>query len=214
MKKFIILLALLLFPVVSAAKLEKYSKTGHDQFSELVFTDEEDQDQELLVNMSKKFIDDNLKDIKSTFCATKTKYLYKYKDVNYVSTVVFSRSNKTREKIIFDYSLQTVHYKESSFSVKGSLSYKSVNKTSKVDNQFTADAQVEYSVTESTRKTESSSMKVTIEPNKKITLRVAGEGKISMGFSKTFVFWICFKKGAWETVDVVTSYFELIEENA
>ena len=57
-------------------------------------------------------------------------------------------------------------------------------------------------------------MKVTVYPDKKITLRVVGEGKISMGYSKTHFLWICFKKGAWETVDVVTSYFELVEEDA
>ena len=156
MKTIICLLIIFLFPISVEAKLDKYSKTGHDQFSELVFVDE---DRELLINMTDKYVNENLGRIKSKFFGSSTRYLYRYKDVNYISTVVFSRSNKTSEKFVFDYSLQTVHFKESSFNVKGSLSYKTVNKTKDVDNQFTADVSVEYSTVESNKETENSAMK-------------------------------------------------------
>lgn len=213
MKIYIMLIMLFAFGIIKDAKLDPYSKTGHDQFLEIKFVEDGDQEEILLINMTKKSIDNNLKRIKSKFMGTNTIYKYKYKDVEFVSSVVFSRSNKTSETFVFDYSLQTVYYKESSFNVKGSLNYKNVTKKKEVENQFTANVAVEYETTESTKKTETAQMKVTVHPNKKITLRVAGDGKISMGYSKTFVFWICFKKGAWETVDVVTTYFELVQED-
>ena len=211
MKSIILYLLLSLFIIGKDAELETYSKTGHDQFSEIVFVDDE---RDLLVDMTQTQIDKQLDRIKAKFIGVTTKYSYTYKDIEYISTVVFSRSNKTSEKFVFDYSLQTVEYQERSLNVKGSVSYKNVSKKKEVENQFAADASISYTTTESFRETESSSMKVTVYPDKKITLRVVGEGKISMGYSKTHFLWICFKKGAWETVDVVTSYFELVEEDA
>ena len=77
----------------------------------------------------------------------------------------------------------------------------------------TFDAKGKYGTKSSEQTTERSSMKITVYQQKKVTLHVVGEAKVSCGFSKYYVFWICMNKGAWETVDIVTSYFELVEED-
>jgi len=204
-------LFLLIFCFVKVAKVDEYSATGHEQFSELRFFHEGNF---LLHELPQDFIDSRLSGLKKIFWGTSTEYLYKYEDATYVGDVVFSRSNKTREPFVFDYSLQTVEFNARSISVEGSISLKGTIKTKKVEGNGTVEVEGKYSTESSFQETEKSGMKVTVYPGKKLTLRVAGEAKITSGFSKYYVFWICTKKGAWEVVDVVTSYFELVEENA
>jgi hypothetical protein len=209
MKKMLSFFIVGLMSIFNASTIEKYTPTGHEQFSKLEFVE----DRCLLKDLDQEYIDSKLKDMKSKFWGTRTEYLYQYEDANYVGSVVFSRSNKSDQPYIFDYTLTEVEFNERSISVEGSISLKGTIKTKKVEGSGQIEVKTKYSESESYQKTEKSQMKITVFPNRKITLQVAGEAKISSGFSKYFVFWICTQKGAWETVDVVTSYFELVEED-
>jgi hypothetical protein len=44
-------------------------------------------------------------------------------------------------------------------------------------------------------------------------LRIVGDAKITNGVSKYYFLGICFKKGAFEIVEVTSTIYELIEEN-
>ena len=139
---------------------------------------------------------------------------HEYEDGSYVGAIVFSRSNKTLAPLTFDYSLTEVIYEEQSYSITGSLSFKQSAKLKKVELGATESVEVKVSGESSIKTTESNSMTITINPNKKITLRVKGECKISLVFAKYYFIGICTKKGAFECVDITTSYFELYEEDA
>lgn len=209
MKKLFLLISLLSFYI--PLNIEKYSKTGHDQFSELEFKKD---DKILLVDMPESFIKKRLKELPKKFWGSATEYFHEYEDGTYVGKVVFSRSNKTNQAYVFDYRLEAVEYDERSYNIEGSLSVKGTIKKKTVEATGTINVEGSYGGKNYDKNTESSSMKITVNPGKKITLRVAGECKISNGFTKSYIMWICSKKAAWETVDIVTSYFELVEENA
>lgn len=209
--KGLLLFLILFFGRAVEVNVKPYSKTGHEQFSELEFVK---RDKMLLVDMTDYFIELNLEKLPSKFWGSSNSYYCKYEDATYVGEVVFSRSNKTSEPYVFDYSLKEVEYYARSINVEGSISVEGKQKKKTVEMTGKVNVSAGIDVKESKEKTEASQMSVKVYPNKKITLRVAGEAKISSGFSKSFIFFICTKKGAWETVDVVTSYFELVEEDA
>jgi len=209
--KILLILFIGLFANIAEVKHTPYSKTGHEQFAELEF---ENANRQLLVEMTDFFIELNLRDVKSRFWGESTEYYCIYEDAGYVGETVFSRSNKTREPFDFKYSLTEVDYYERSVYVEGSVTVDGKIKKDNVERKGKVEIEAGLEIEESKRTTEKEDMEVTVYPNKKISLRVAGEAKISSGFTKNYLFWVCVKKGAWETVDVVTSYFELVEEDA
>ncbi|MDD3191871.1 MAG: hypothetical protein PHP41_03875 [Bacilli bacterium] len=210
MKRYLIVVFLIL---IGGGQIEfdSYSKTGHDQLMELDFVNPH---YELLIEMADWYIRDRLAELPVKFWGTATKTRYEYEDGTYVGNVIFSRSNKSSEKYEFDYALTEVQYFSQSVHIDGSLNIKAAGKIKKVETSGVFQISGGVDTTKRYEKTEKSTMKIVVQPNKKMTLRVAGEAKISSGFSKYYVFWICFKKGGWEMVDIVTSYFELVEENA
>lgn len=210
MKKWYSLLLFICLLQAQNMKLNPYSTTGHDQFSEIVFVEE---GYDLLKDFDDLYIKMRLRGLPVRFWGYATEIKHEYVDATYVGSVVFSRSNHTEEAYVFDYTLTEVAYYERSFNIEGSLTLRGVIKEKKVEGQGTIDVKAKYGTKESSQTTERSAMKVTVYPGKKITLRVAGDAKVSCGFSKYYVFWICMQKGAWEAVDVVTSYFELVEED-
>lgn len=193
-------------------KNKTYSDTGHEQFSEIEFADE---NCFLINSLSKEEIDKDLKGLKAkAFGKREELYLDKAK-ATYVSTVIFSRSNKTREEYTFTYDTSMVTYKKTSLTIKGSLTSKTVlkNKTNGLEETITGDIGAAYATETSSKYTENGKMSVVIYPYKKVSLRISGDCLVTNGISKVFVFGICVKKGAWEIVEVVSTCFELIEED-
>ena len=64
------------------------------------------------------------------------------------------------------------------------------------------------------KESESGKLTVVIYPNKKLSLRIVGEALISNGVQKHFFLGICYKKGAWEMITVLSTCYELVEEDA
>ena len=87
-------------------------------------------------------------------------------------------------------------------------------KTKKVDVKGKGDLSVTYDEENYNKVTESGSLKIVVHPNKKMTLRIVGEARITNGVSKYYFMGICFKKGAFEIVEIKSTIYELIEEDA
>ena len=104
---------------------EPYTETGHSQFQEIVFYDE---DAFLIKEVSENFIDNELKKLNFKLFGSREKVLNDYEDCRYVSNVIFSRSNKTREEYTFSYDTSKINYKKVSVTVKGSIDLKGVFK--------------------------------------------------------------------------------------
>ena len=208
---FIFLLTFLLTVNGNNIKHDAYSNTGHDQFTYLAY---DNSDYYILKDYSQAMIDNCYSKIKRIAFGWNTNSVHEYEDGTYIGEIVFSRSNKTLAPLTFTYSLSEVVYEMHSYSVSGSLSLKQTSKLKKVELNAAESFEVKVSGESSIKTTETNTMTITVNPNKKITLRVRGECKISLGFAKYYFIGICTKKGAFELVDVTTSYFELYEEDA
>lgn len=188
-----------------------YSNTGHEQFSELKYVNDEYM---ILKDYSNMMIEKSYSKVQRKAFGWSVYMEREYADATYVGAIVFSRSNKTLTPFTFTYSLTEVTYEEQSYSITGSLSLKQSAKLKKVELSAAESIEVKMSGESSLKTTESNTMSITVNPNKKITLRISGECKISLGFAKYYFIGMCTKKGVFECVDVVTSYFELYEEDA
>lgn len=188
-----------------------YTKTGHDQFEEIEFVGRDDR---LLINYSDNEIKKKYKELRRKAFGTDETYFTKYAKAKYKSNVIFSRSNKTSESYIFSYDLETVKYKNVSVAVKGSLSAKKVFKAKAGDFTQEGDISMSYQTDNYIKTTESGKMNVVIYPDKKLTLRIIGDARVSNGVSKYYFFGICFQKGEFEIVEVQSTIYELREEDA
>ena len=209
---FLVLLSLILVYVDgNTISHTGYSNTGHDQFNELAYDNE---NYFILKDYSEAMINKGYAKVPKAGFGWKAYAEHEYEDGTYVGAIVFSRSNKTLAPLTFTYSLTEVYYEEQSYAITGSLSLKQTAKLKKVELAGAESIEVKISGESSLKTTESNTMTLTVNPNKKMTLRVRGECKISLCFAKYYFLWMCTKKGVFESVDITTSYFELYEEDA
>lgn len=210
MKFLLFIFILFSTPGIKNMNFTPYTKTGHEQFEEFTVP----KGRTILITLSDNEIHRKYDDVPFALFGTKEVYFDKYIPVKYKSTVIFSRSNKTRESYVFSYDLETVKYKNVSVKVTGNLSAKAVFKTKKVEVQAEGDISMSYATETYVKTTESGSMNIVIQPNKKVTLRIVGDARITNGVSKYYLFGICFKKGAFEIVEIQSTIYELLEEDA
>ena len=210
MKILLSILIILSLPFLKLSSHEPYSKTGHEQFEEFTIP----KGRKILINYTDNEIKRKYKDVSFSLFGNELSYFDKYIPVEYKSTVIFSRSNKTRESYNFAYNLETVKYEKVSIAVKGSINAKAAFKIKKVDVSTGGDFSVSYSKDTSETITESGKLNIVIYPNKKVTLRIVGDARISNGVSKYYVLGICMKKGAFEIVEITSTIYELLEEDA
>ena len=187
-----------------------YTKTGYELYEEF----EVPKGRRILISYTDSEIERKYKDVPKAIFGTQDAYFDKYIPVKYKSTVIFSRSNKTRETYVFTYDLKTVNQSKVTVSVKGNISAKVVGKIKKVEMTGTGDLTINHSTETSVETSETEKMNVVIHPNKKVTLRIVGEAMITNGVSKYYLFGVCLKKGAFEIVEVTSIIYELLEEDA
>lgn len=188
-----------------------YSSTGHSQFSELEVLTE---DGYIIHDVSDDFIDEHLKALKWKLFGTREEELNEDIDARYVSNIIFSRSNKTREAYTFVYDTSKIEYNAVSITTKGSLGLKGVFKMKSKEITVTGDFSGSKTDETSTKNVENGKLSVVVYPNKMVTLRIVGNAKISNGVMKKYVMGICVKKGAYEVVTVTSTCYELVEEDA
>lgn len=210
MKVLLSIFILLSLPFFRMAKHEPYTTTGHEQFEEFIVP----KGRRILISYTDNEIKKKYKDVSFKLFGSEVSYFDKYIPIEYKSTVIFSRSNKTRESYTFAYNLETVKYEKVTIAVKGSINAKAVFKIKKVDVSTGGDFSLSYDKTTSTEVTESGKLNVVIYPNKKVTLRIVGDARVSNGVSKYYLFGVCLKKGAFEIVEITSTIYEMLEEDA
>lgn len=192
------------------AKVDPYTETGYKQFSTIVL----DEGKRLLNRYGSNEIDAELRKVKRKFFGNNTVYFIYHKKGKYVSNVIFSRSNRTKEQYSFSYNLESVKYSEISYNVKGNIDVDKVFKQKSGNLGVKSGFSITYGKKEYSELTETNKMTITVYPGKKITLQVVGDVVVSNGVSKDFFFGFSLKKGAFEVVEVLTTVYELVEEDA
>ena len=207
MKK-IVLFALVLW-IILGLDIYAYSPTGHDNITAIEFVE----DGELLVDMTSSQIESGYKVLgRNRLFGWKYHFFNIKKETNYVGEIIFSRSNRTSEKLEIDYELKETNYSERSIKTTGSLSGQFEGNIKKIEAGLEAGGSVTADKKTAITRVEDTSFSFVVDPYHRMTFRVTGEALVTNGVSKLSVFGITFKKGTWEYIDIVTRYYELYEE--
>lgn len=185
------------------------STTGYSEYKEIKFPDKY---MKLLIEMDKGEQNSYLKKIKRKFIG------WQFKIINYpivgtfVGNTIFSRYNNTEQIIDFNYSSSIVKTTESSVKTIGTISASGSAKGKSISGSLEGQIRKEIGEVRTDKITEETEFMVKIMPGRKVSLIIKGNVRVSNGVAKYFLCGICFKKGAWELVDLVSDYYELCEE--
>ncbi len=193
-------------------KVNASSYTGYDEFED--YSVPKGSEARLLVNIPQKEKQKAIEGVKWRFMGWSVNNITTQELIIYQAKTIFARSNKTRELISFKYNVSDKSVVTKATSFTGSITTKASGKIKNLT--LGVDAQTKYSTEKEIENThqETTSFVVNIYPNKKVSLLVKGIAEVTNGGSKYYFFGIPFKKGNYEYIDVLTEYYELLEENA
>jgi hypothetical protein len=208
MKKLLIV-ALCLWTAIGIQKTQAYSTTGHEGIMAVSFEEEG----ELLVDMSSAQIEAGYKALgKNRFFGWKYHFFNIKSSATYLGEIIFARSNRTNDRLEIDYQMKETNYSERSIKTTGTLSGQFEGNIKKIDAGLKAGGEIELDRTTSITRVEDTKFSFVVDPNHRITFRVTGDAVITNGVSKYCFMGITFKKGTWEYIDIITRYYELVEE--
>lgn len=201
----------LCFIMIGFTQSEVYAKynTGHSGFEEIDFLDDS---AILLVNINEQMKYDYMSKISRGFIGWKVKTMLHSASAEYIGKTIFSRYNNTDQTIDFNYSSSIKNTEETSVVTEGSLTGSISGKGKAISGGLEAEIRKKIGNISTITITEESSFKVQIKPGRKVSLIVKGDAKVSNGVAKYYFLGICFKKGSWEIIDVMSEYYELHEE--
>jgi hypothetical protein len=205
-------LIILLVCIISMTRCQVSAKdTGHSAFEEIIFP--QYSTSKLLVDMmyhEKEVAHERLKEKK--FIGWTILTMNKNADAVYIAETIFSRSNATQTPYEFNYLLREGDTIETSVSADGSIASKNKGKIKSLEAALDVLIRGQIGKKSTITRSEETRIKVNIEPNTKISMKIKGEAKVSNGVGKYYFFGIRFKSGEWEYIDVITRYYELSEE--
>lgn len=209
MKKFYLFL-FLTFILIGVTQTKVYaSETGYSEYKKINFDDET---MELLIDINKDEYEMYLKKVKKTFAGWRFKIIHYPVVGSFIGETIFSRYNNTTQVIDFNYTSSTVKSSESSRKSIGSIGASGSAKGKSISGSLEGQIRTEIGEVKSNKITEETEFSVKIKPGRKVSLIIKGDVRVSNGVAKYYLFGICFKKGAWEIVDLVSDYYELCEE--
>lgn len=187
-----------------------YTRTGHPDLTEIAFKEKG----KLLVNMTNSELDKAYEAMgRRCFWGWKHYYMNIYSEADYVGKVIFAKINRTSDPIKIDYGLKETDYIERSIKTVGSISGTFAAKIKLIDSKLQSEYRREATQKSATTKVEDSSFSVVIKPYSRLVYRITGEALVTNGVSKYYVLGVRTKKGSWEYVDIITTYYELYEED-
>lgn len=207
MKKIAIII--LFLSICMAVKVNGYSTTGHKNFVQIDFVEKG----KLLIDFTKDELSyGDQKIAQPKFWGWSTYYFNYNCDANYIGEVLFSKSNKTATPYNVDYVIETSDVVKTSTAVSGSISAKLAGAIKKITGTLSGEIKGENLKENKVTKTETTKIKIVIPAYSRVALKVTGEAKVTNAVSKYYVLGMAFKKGAWETIEAITEYYELYEE--
>ena len=152
--------------------------------------------------------------VKRKFFGWSSIVIYEDIDCMFISETLFSYNNQSDEEIDYKYEYEQGKDIKSSVAVTGDISTKASGKVKGFNLKF--DSKLQSKLSQATRENVSEAWKLDIKvnPYSKVSLKIKGEGKLTNGVSKFYIFWVPVKKGGWEILEVINEYFWLVEEYA
>lgn len=208
MKK-ILLLLIVCFSLFSV-RLSLHSETGHPQFQDIIIPPFARGT--LLVHISEKEKTKAINQVTRRFIGWGVYFMTKNQEIEYVGETLFARSNQTSSPLKFNYNASVTKMVEQSINTTGSSGLKLSGKIVGLTAGLDAAIKMEVGKKEKTERSEKHDFSITVYPYTKVTVNVKGDAKLNNGACKYYFLGIPFKKGTWETIDIVNEYYEFYEE--
>jgi hypothetical protein len=210
MKKIFVFTIMIMITTFLSSPVFAYTSTGYNEFEniEILYRD----DVYLLINTTLKTKKKNLEQVKWRFFGPSVYVKNSKVKVKYKKFDAFTRSNKTNNKLEYDYTYR--------FTLNGQFN---LDQTYSTSSDVSAKIEiVNVAVEDSIKNAIGSSIElgvmkevkytITVDPHTKVTMYVTGDALLSQGAVKYYFFGIPIFKANWEYIDVVTEYYEFNEE--
>lgn len=164
----------------------------------------------LLNEFSDKDYKDNYKKVKKKFDGWSIHMVNENKKINFISETIFTYYNDGFSPLKYQHKTEREFSEDVSLKVSGGVSLKT-----KKDTKIFGDglnAQIESKFSFDTKKTEKESYTINVDvmPGTKLVLSYAGEGRVTNGVAKKYLFFFEINKGGYE-VFRITSQFRKME---
>ena len=210
MKKFYLILFLcFMFMGISSVCVNAEYETGHSEYKEINF--KYNTGAKLLNRMTPGEVQKELDSVKRKFAGWRVNDMVCAASATYVGKSIFARYNNTKQPVKFAYASTIQNMEENSVVTTGSIGA-SLSSKKKLNAALELEIRKQIGKVTTHTSTEKVDFNVTIDPGHKISLIVKGDCKVSNGVAKYYILWMCFKKGSWEIIDVMSEYYELCEE--
>src|SRR5690554_3091566 len=144
------------------------------------------------------------------FLGWKHHYVTKDLKVKYISETLFSYYNNGKSPITYNYKASKKSINSYQLKVSGGVKLQTQKDNKVFGSGLTAHLNMDYVYDNKTEDVETFDIKVSIEPTTQMVLYLYGEGKISNGVAKNYLFWIEIAKGGFE-IFVVTTHYQRLE---
>ena len=144
------------------------------------------------------------------FAGWKHHYVTENLKVKYTSETLFSYYNNGKSAITYNYKASKKTISSYTLKVSGGVKLQTQKENKIFGSGLTASLNMDYVYDNKTEDTETFDIKVSIEPTTQMVLYLYGEGKITNGVAKNYIFWIEIAKGGFE-IFVVTTHYQRLE---
>lgn len=182
----------------------------YQNYQEIVFVEES---QKMLQDFTKKDYADYYSNyVKKYFMGWKILTVTKNESVDFVSETKLKVYNNGYSTIKHDISLSTKEETKFQVSASGEIDVKLTGDVKKFKGGLDAGIKTSIQYSKTTNTVETYDFMIIVDPGTYVTIVTKGQGVVSNGVAKHYLFWIMTKKGGWETFTVTTEYFEIIKE--
>lgn len=147
---------------------------------------------------------------RNKFAGWKHHYVTENMKVTYTSETLFSYYNNGKSPITYNYKASKKTISSYTLKVSGGVKLQTQKDNKVFGSGLTASLNMDYVYDNKTEDVETFDIKVSIEPTTQMVLYLYGEGKITNGVAKNYLFWIEIAKGGFE-IFVVTTHYQRLE---
>jgi len=204
----VLLCCLLVFMLVTCSKLTYASE--YQTYQEVFFTYD---GARFLEDYTKADYKKYYKEISGRkFWGWKTFIAQEGEPVSFIKETLFVIQNEGDTAINQDFSFGQKETIKKQYAVSGTLGMKGKGGDQTFEFGLEEKLSFDMSATSTTVIDESVDISVKVDPGTRMVVQMCGEGKVSNGVAKYFVFFKEFKKGGWEVFVVTTEFFSLVKE--
>ncbi|MCK7484767.1 MAG: hypothetical protein MZU97_03910 [Bacillus subtilis] len=208
MKKLIVMMTCLM--VVAMAIPIVVHADQYLSFQDIVFENDE---AKLLEDYQAKDYTEGYQDLaKRAFIGWRHKVIHKQEPVEFIADTKLKITNNGFSTIKHTITLTTKIESKFQITASGDIGFDIKGDIKKFKGALDAEIKTSIQYTKTTTTAESYEFVIIVDPGTYVTIKTRGEGIVSNGVARHYLFWIMTNQGGWETFTITTEYFEIVKE--